>query len=146
MKYETDPLRSKMMRAVRRENTGPERRVADICRQSGIHYRRHIDDLPGRPDFGNKRRRWVIFVNGCFWHLHKRCGRGVIPIRNNHLWRQKIAANRQRDAAAIRSLRASGYRVLVVWECQLADLKTVRARIQHLACMASVSRARSIYS
>ena len=99
------------------KDTTPERLVALTLRTLGIAYRKNVRRLPGSPDFANKRRRWAIFVHGCFWHRHTRCRRATLPKSNALFWSEKFAANRRRDARAIRALRAQGYRVMVIWEC-----------------------------
>lgn len=74
----------------------------------------------------------MIFVQGCYWHHHTGCGRATLPKRNVTFWRRKFAANRSRDARAIRELRRRGYRILVVWECQTADVVHLGARLSHV--------------
>lgn len=114
----TDPERRALMQRVRRLGTPAEGEVARVCRELGLSYRRNVKSLPGSPDLANKTRRWAVFVNGCFWHAHTGCKRATIPKRNNEFWTSKFVANRRRDAKKIRELRALGYRVLLVWECQ----------------------------
>jgi DNA mismatch endonuclease (patch repair protein) len=114
----TDPARSALMKRIGRARTAPEDLVAEKLRASGLAYRRNVRSLPGSPDFANKTKRWAIFVNGCYWHHHKGCRRATIPTRNRAFWVDKFAANRKRDAAKARALRAMGYRVRIVWECE----------------------------
>lgn len=116
----SDPRRSALMRAVRRSGTSAEIVVADVLRSLGVVYRRNVRSLPGSPDFANKKRRWAIFVNGCFWHHHTNCRRATVPKTNPGFWRSKFEDNRARDARAARALRSAGYRVAVVWECETA--------------------------
>jgi DNA mismatch endonuclease Vsr len=106
------------MQRVRTAGTSAENEVAKTCRKLGLSYRRNVRSLPGSPDFANKSYGWVIFVNGCFWHAHSGCRKATVPKRNNEFWTSKFKANRRRDAKKIRELRALGYRVLIVWECQ----------------------------
>ena len=113
----------------RSSRTKPEEIVAALLRGFGIAYRRNVRDLPGSPDFANKRRRFAIFVNGCFWHHHTGCRRATVPKNNHDFWRDKFAANRRRDAERIRALRRMGYRVLVVWECEAASAGDRLARL-----------------
>ena len=111
--------RSRIMRAVKSRDTGPEKIVRRIVTGLGCRYRLHRADLPGKPDLTISAMRSVIFVHGCFWHGH-RCRRGArIPKTNTAYWSQKIAHNRSRDAAARRRLKKLGWRVLVIWECRL---------------------------
>jgi DNA mismatch endonuclease (patch repair protein) len=112
------------MSRVRRSGTRAEKLVVRALRAAGHCYRRNVRKLPGSPDFANRTRRWVVFVNGCFWHHHKGCRRGSVPKTNENFWREKFAANRRRDARAVRELRRRGFKVLLVWECEAADLAT----------------------
>jgi DNA mismatch endonuclease (patch repair protein) len=119
------PERAALLARVRRTKTGAEEEVARQLRACGLHYRRNVRGLPGSPDFANRTKRWAIFVNGCFWHRHTGCARATVPKNNRAFWEEKFAANRRRDAAKIRSLRALGFRVQVIWECEL-DRSAVR--------------------
>jgi len=117
--------RSEMMRSVRQAGTAPELAVRQFLRTLGLSYRVRNRDLPGSPDLANRRRRWAIFVNGCFWHGHKNCPKtksGVhprVPVGNQLFWREKLKANRLRDARNCIALRQMGYRVVIIWECEL---------------------------
>lgn len=104
-----------------RRGTAPERKVAAVLRELGLFYRKNVRGLPGSPDFANRRRHWAIFVHGCFWHRHTGCSRATQPKNNAAFWSQKLARNRLRDARAIKALRAMGFKVTVIWECDLAD-------------------------
>ena len=121
---------SRNMRAVRRSHTGAETSVAKILRDLGVAYRLHVRGLPGTPDFVNRRRGFAIFVNGCFWHRHRGCRRATVPKNNRAFWIEKFAANRRRDAVAIRGLRRMGLKVVLVWECELEKPETLRLRLQ----------------
>jgi len=104
-----------------------------LCRELGLAYRRNVRSLPGSPDLANKSRRWAIFVNGCFWHHHKGCKKATVPKSNRDFWLAKLADNRRRDARKIRDLRAAGYRVLLVWACELGNEATLRRRLSNLS-------------
>lgn len=119
------------MGRVRQKGTAPELLVAKALRDLGLGYRKNARDLPGSPDFANRGRRWAIFVNGCYWHHHS-CSRGTIPTRNREFWMAKFRTNRARDARAVRALRAAGYRVLLVWECESLDPIALRVRLATL--------------
>lgn len=123
--------RSRLMSRVRGKDTAPELSVRAALRKLGIRYRLHAKELPGKPDIVNRKRRWAIFVHGCFWHGH-RCGRGRLPTTNVEFWKAKIAANQERDRSAISKLRERGWITLVVWECQLKDRANVTGRLQRL--------------
>lgn len=109
------------MAKVRQSRTRPEERVASALRALGIAYRRNVKSLPGKPDFANQRRGWVIQVHGCFWHQHD-CKRGTIPAHNRDAWLAKFAANKKRDLLVEAQLTARGFRVLTIWECETQDL------------------------
>ena len=113
------PARSANMAKVRGKNTKPEMAVRRAAHALGLRFRLHRRDLPGTPDLVFPGRRTAIFVHGCFWHRHRGCRRATTPKSNTAFWLDKFAANRRRDAAAIRELRRRGFRVVVVWECGL---------------------------
>jgi DNA mismatch endonuclease (patch repair protein) len=131
-KRPTDLARSNLMRRVRQHGTKAEQEVAVVLRELGIYFRRNVRALPGSPDLANQYRRWAIFVHGCFWHRHGRCIRATTPTRNRKFWLDKFAANRKRDRKKARSLRAMGFRVLTVWECQTLDHVRLRRRLAKL--------------
>lgn len=105
-------VRSRMMRSVGQKNTKPELRVRHILYARGVRYRVSNRDLPGSPDIANRRRRWAVFVNGCFWHGHKGCsktggGRQFrTPVANYEYWNEKLASNR--PLSAFRGFKVTG--------------------------------------
>lgn len=107
------------MGRVRQAQTAAELEIARTLRAQGAAYRKNVKGLAGSPDFANRERRWAVFVNGCFWHQHTGCPRATVPKANNAFWLEKFTANRARDARAVRVLRRSGFRVAIVWECQV---------------------------
>ncbi|MBF0665225.1 MAG: very short patch repair endonuclease [Brevundimonas sp.] len=112
------------MAKVKQSRTTPEDRVAVVLRKIGASYRRNVRTLPGRPDFANRSKGWVIQVHGCFWHQHD-CSRGTIPSHNREAWLKKFAANRARDEVVENRLRCLGLRVLTVWECETKDSESL---------------------
>jgi len=126
----TTPRRAALMRRVRQRNTAPERVVRQLLWKLGGRYRLNVEDLPGRPDIANQRRGRAVFVHGCFWHHHADCGRGRIPTRNADFWREKLQANRRRDQRKIDELKDRGFRVLVVWECELKNPDVVAGNLR----------------
>lgn len=108
--------RSRVMKAVGRQNTAPEMRVRRLLHRLGYRYRTHDNRLPGTPDIVFKSRKKVIFVHGCFWHGHD-CRRSLQPKSRTDYWRDKIARNRDRDAKNEKALRTLGWDVFSVWEC-----------------------------
>ena len=121
--------RSAVMRAVKGKNTSPELVVRRLAHSLGLRFRLHRRDLPGRPDLAFPWRRKVLFVHGCFWHGHD-CARGArVPKTNREYWLGKIARNRERDRRSAAALDESGWRSLVVWECELKDNDALRRRL-----------------
>jgi DNA mismatch endonuclease, patch repair protein len=119
--------RSWLMSRVRGSNTLPEKLVERFLRRHGIRFRRHDRRLPGTPDIVVPRSQVAIFVNGCFWHGHRRCRRSRLPLTRRKFWADKIEANRKRDERVRRALRRRGWTVVTVWGCRLgraADLST----------------------
>ncbi len=110
--------RSRVMRAVKGENTAPERIVRSLVHRLGFRFRLQGKDLPGKPDLVLPRHRVVIFVHGCFWHGHA-CPRGSRkPKTRADYWEQKFGGNVLRDQRTRRALQRAGWRVLTIWECQ----------------------------
>ena len=116
----TPQQRSERMRLIRAKDTKPEIIVRRLLHSMGYRYRIHVAALPGRPDIVFPGRRKVIFVHGCFWHLHDNCGRA--PKSRLEYWMPKLEGNRARDHANVARLAALGWDVLVVWECAVKDL------------------------
>ena len=118
--------RPEMMGRIRSENTRPEILARAAVHASGMRFRIHVATLPGKPDLANKRRTWAIFVHGCFWHSHAGCALASKPKSNRSYWIRKLRGNKARDRVKLRALRAAGYRVLVVWECEARDGSRMR--------------------
>lgn len=117
----TRERRSEIMRKVRSRDTRPELQLRRGIHREGFRYRLHDLKLPGKPDLVFPRYRLAVFVNGCFWHGHE-CARGArVPTTNTRYWEQKIARNKQRDEETYRRLRKRGWRVIIVWECDLSE-------------------------
>jgi DNA mismatch endonuclease (patch repair protein) len=109
---------SKRMRAVRTSGTALELAVRKLIWNMGFRYRTNVTTLPGKPDLANKKQGWAIFVNGCMWHGHA-CAKSRQPKINTAFWREKIKANRRRDARNRNQLREAGIAVLTIWQCEL---------------------------
>ena len=114
-----DPaVRSRIMSRIRGKDTRPEMIVRKGLHARGFRYRLHDRRLPGKPDLVFPHRRAVILVHGCFWHGHE-CHLFKWPESRVEFWKLKINRNRERDAGNLTRLRATGWRVLVIWECVL---------------------------
>ena len=114
----TKEIRSMNMSHIRSTNSKPEKIVRKYLFSKGLRYRKNVRTLPGKPDIVLRKYKTVVFVNGCFWHKHD-CGRFVMPSSNTEYWSKKINGNIERDKANISKLEDLGWRVLVIWECQL---------------------------
>ncbi|WP_297691931.1 DNA mismatch endonuclease Vsr [Phenylobacterium sp.] len=124
--------RSAVMRRVKGRDTTPEVKVRRALTALGARYRLHRKDLPGSPDIVLPGRRLALFVHGCFWHGHD-CARGArVPKANRDYWVAKLARNRARDAWSRTALEAGGWRVEILWECELKDVAALRARLAQL--------------
>jgi DNA mismatch endonuclease (patch repair protein) len=125
----TPEQRSKCMAAIKGKDTRPEIAVRSILDAMRVRYEVHKSDLPGKPDIVLSRRKKVIFVHGCFWHVHRcRYGR-VKPAKNWRFWRDKRNETRKRDKKNRRALREAGWEVFTVWECWTKYPKQLIARL-----------------
>lgn len=123
-------IRSKNMSHIRSLNTKPEETVRKYLFSRGLRYRKNVRALPGKPDIVLPKYKTIVFVNGCFWHRHD-CGRFVWPASNADYWSEKISRNLKRDTANYEALRSMGWKVLIVWECELKK-KVVACNLQKL--------------
>lgn len=121
--------RSENMRAIRSKDTLPEMAVRSLIHRLGYRFRLHRKDLPGKPDLVFPSLRKVIFVHGCFWHLHE-CKSGLIPRSNQDFWLQKLRLNKMRDSKNIDELANKGWKTLVIWQCELKDPRSLRLTIE----------------
>jgi len=115
--------RSYNMSRIRSTNTKPEETVRKYLFSKGFRYRKNDLKLPGKPDIVLPKYKTVIFVNGCFWHKHEGCRYFVWPKNNADFWREKIERNIARDIQVYRLLESEGWRIIVVWECELKQGK-----------------------
>jgi DNA mismatch endonuclease (patch repair protein) len=117
--------RRKIMQANKPKDTKPEKAVRSLLYSMGFRFRKNVKGLPGTPDVLVLGCRTVIFVNGCFWHAHG-CGRSSVPKTNVKFWRDKMERNKERDRENAEKLAGMGYAVLTVWECELADMRSIK--------------------
>ena len=114
----TPAERSENMSRIRSTNTKPEEIVRKYLFSHGFRYRKNDKRYPGKPDIVLPKYRTIIFVNGCFWHMHG-CSRSRLPRSNEEYWKPKIERNIKRDAENKQKLEAAGWNVIIVWECEL---------------------------
>ena len=125
-------VRSRNMAAIRGKDTAPELAVRRILHAMGLRFRLHRKDLPGRPDIVLPKHRTVVFVHGCFWHRHEDCRYTTTPKTRQEFWQTKFAANVERDGRNRTDLRQLGWRVIVVWECELRQPSDLKERLSGL--------------
>lgn len=125
----TPAQRRHIMQSVGTANTGPELAVRKLLHNAGYRYRLHPKKLPGRPDIVFPGRRRAIFVHGCFWHGHE-CQKGRAPKSKLDYWGPKLDANRERDARKEAELRALGYEVATIWQCEIGDAEALETRLR----------------
>lgn len=111
--------RSRMMSGIRSGNTRPELELRKALHALGFRYRIHVRELPGRPDIVLPRFKTAIQVHGCFWHRHPGCRLATSPATRPEFWSTKFADNVKRDARNAEALRALGWNLETVWECEL---------------------------
>lgn len=124
--------RSENMSRIRGKDTKPEMTVRRVLWAAGLRYRLHDKRLPGNPDLVFPGRRTVIFVHGCFWHCHEGCSNFRIPKTRTDWWAVKLARNKARDTEVRAKLEAAGWRVMVIWECEVADEDRLAAMASEL--------------
>jgi len=114
------------MSRIKGRKTKPEEIIAKYLFSQGFRYRRNVKKLPGTPDIVLKKYKTVIFVNGCFWHIHEGCKYFVWPKDNSEFWKNKLLANKERDEKEKKGIEELGWKVIVVWECQLKKAERER--------------------
>ena len=126
----TKEQRSFNMSRIRNKDTRPEILVRSIVHRLGYRYALHRKDLPGHPDMVLTRHRKIIFIHGCFWHMHK-CRYGkVTPATNTKFWQTKREGNVIRDKRNLGKLRKDGWKVLVIWECQTRNSEKLISKLK----------------
>lgn len=111
--------RSYNMSRIRGKDTKPEMLVRRFLHSHGFRYRLHDKKLPGKPDIILPKYKTVIFIHGCFWHGHKGCSYFVVPKTRTEWWLEKIMSNVKRDEDNLWRLKAEGWRVISIFECEL---------------------------
>jgi DNA mismatch endonuclease (patch repair protein) len=125
----TTEQRSALMARIRSKDTKPELVVRSLVHRLGYRFRLHRKDLPGRPDIILPRHKKIILVQGCFWHGHIGCNIASKPKSNQAYWVSKLEGNRARDQRNLCALKELGWEVFELWECEIADEKSVVKKI-----------------
>jgi DNA mismatch endonuclease, patch repair protein len=124
--------RSENMARIRGKDTQPELIVRRAFWAAGLRYRLHEKLLPGRPDLVFLGQRTAVFIHGCFWHCHDGCGNFRIPKTRSEWWSAKLMRNKQRDESVRAELQEAGWKVIVIWECQVRDTEFIEEIIKNL--------------
>jgi DNA mismatch endonuclease (patch repair protein) len=122
-------MRSAFMARIRGVDTQPEIVVRKLLHRMGYRYKLHYSKLPGRPDLAFPSRRKVVFVHGCFWHSHAHCEFARIPKTRPDYWQAKFKKNKKRDKATLAKLLSLNWSALVIWECEVDDLTSLKKRL-----------------
>lgn len=125
-------VRSYNMSQIKSKNSKPEELVRKYLFSKGFRYRKNVKTLPGSPDIVLTKYKTVVFVNGCFWHMHEGCPKFVWPKSNEEYWTKKLMRNKKRDEENKKALETLGWKVLIVWECELK--KAAREERLNLLC------------
>lgn len=117
--------RSYNMSQIRSKNTKPEEIVRKYLFSCGLRYKKNDKRLPGHPDIVLPKHKTVVFVNGCFWHVHEGCKYFKWPESKMDFWKNKLTENKRRDVVKIQALKELGWKVIIVWECELKRDKQI---------------------
>ena len=122
--HKVSEQRSRNMSAIKSKNTKPEIAVRKLLHSMGYRFRLHRKDLPGSPDIVLPKYKTVIFVHGCFWHRHENCKYATTPKTRKEFWEKKFRENINRDNLNQANLSLKGWKIIIIWECQLkGDIK-----------------------
>ena len=119
--HKVSEQRARNMSAIKSKNTKPEIKVRKVLHSMGYRFRLHRKDLPGSPDIVLPKYKTVIFVHGCFWHRHKNCKYASTPKTRQEFWEAKFRENINRDKLNQENLSSKGWKIIIVWECEIKD-------------------------
>ena len=119
--HKVSEQRSRNMSAIKSKNTKPEIAVRKLLHSMGYRFRLHRKDLPGSPDIVLPKYKTVIFVHGCFWHRHENCKYASTPKTRQEFWEAKFRENINRDKLNQENLSSNGWKIIIVWECEIKD-------------------------
>ena len=121
--HKVSEQRSRNMSAIKSKNTKPEIKVRKVLHSMGYRFRLHSKDLPGSPDIVLPKYKTVIFVHGCFWHRHENCKYASTPKTRQEFWNKKFNENINRDKINQENLSSKGWKIIIVWECEIKNKK-----------------------
>ena len=119
--HKVSEQRSRNMSAIKSKHTKPEIKVRKVLYSMGYRFRLHSKDLPGSPDIVLPKYKTVIFVHGCFWHRHENCKYASTPKTRQEFWNKKFTENIKRDKLNQENLSSKGWKIIIVWECEIKD-------------------------
>lgn len=117
------------MSRIRNKNTRPEIIVRSLLHKNGFRYRLHVKELPGKPDLVFPKYKVALFINGCFWHMHDCKYGNVVPASNFDFWKNKREKNLQHDKKVYEELKVMGWKVRIIWECQIKDKQNISSTL-----------------
>ena len=123
--------RSKIMSHISGKETKPEILVRKFLFANGFRFRKNVKNLFGKPDIVLPKYKTVIFIHGCFWHGHT-CKRGTLPTTNIEFWKTKINGNVERDKRDISELEKQGWKIIVIWQCEIKNITLQNERLTKL--------------
>jgi len=125
----TRERRSWNMSRIRLKDTKPELVVRSTLHKMGYRFRLHVKKLPGNPDIVLPKYRTTIFVHGCFWHRHPGCEYAYLPKSRQKFWKDKFKKNIARHVEVAKDLKNLGWKVIVIWECEISDVDMLREKL-----------------
>lgn len=128
----TKQARSRIMSGIRSKNTKPEILVRSVLHRNGLRFRLHQKDIPGCPDIVLTKYQALVFVHGCFWHQHNGCQKARMPQSNQGYWQPKLLGNVDRFRRNKSSLQKIGWRVFVIWECEVENLDNILRLVKNI--------------
>jgi len=126
--------RSERMSRIRSKNSSPELKLRSLIHAMGFRYRLHVKELPGTPDLVFPSRKAVIFLHGCYWHRHEDCKLARLPKTKLDFWKPKLDGNKARDMLQQQQLRDLGWRVLIVWDCEMVYTERIAEIVRNFLC------------
>lgn len=124
--------RSQIMSNISGKETLSEIKVRSYLFKYGFRFRKNVKSLPGTPDIVLPKFKTVIFINGCFWHGHANCKKSKLPLTNHEFWKSKIQSNVVRDLRVEQTLKNNGWKVIVLWQCELSNRNNFPITLQKL--------------
>lgn len=131
MDVHSKEVRSYNMSQIKSKNTKPEIKIRKFLFSHGFRYRKNDKRYPGHPDIVLPKYHTVIFVNGCFWHMHDDCRDFSLPKTNTYFWKEKLENNKRRDSLVYEELKNMGWKVIVIWQCEIKN-KLFESRMNQL--------------